>query len=201
MPPTHFNQFIFTCPNGDISFCRTKYLQKIVDRICCEKNKMFLLQSKDPRTFNRIKFPDNVVLGITLETNRDEDYAKISNAPAPSQRYRDFLDVRHPIKMVTVEPVQEFDRDVLVEWISNINPSLIWLGYDSRKSHLPEPPLAKVQDLYWELGARGFSVVLKTIRKAWWEESKPSARPTTTHGQLPVVSTGSRPSAAANRGH
>jgi len=169
LPPTHFGQFIFTCSNSDITFCTAEYLQKIVDRIHREKNKTFLLQSKNPRTFNRVKFPDNVILGTTIETNRDDDYAKISKAPVPSQRYRDFLDVHHPIKMVTIEPVQEFDRDVLVEWMSNINPSLIWIGYDSRKSRLPEPPLAKVQDLYWELGSRGFNVVLKTIRKACWE--------------------------------
>lgn len=169
LPQTGFGQFIFTCSNGDITFCKTEYLQKIVDRIRCEKNKTFLLQSKNPRTFNRGEFPDNVILGTTIETNRDADYAKISKAPVPSQRYRDFLEVRHPIKMVTIEPVQDCDNNVLVQWISEINPRLIWLGYDSRKSRLPEPPLAKVQDLYWELGSRGFNVVLKTIRKACWE--------------------------------
>jgi hypothetical protein len=169
LPPTRFGQFIFTCSNADIAFCTTDYLRKIVSRIQCEKNKTFLLQSKNPQTFNRVEFPNNVVLGITLETNRDEGYDKVSKAPVPSQRYRDFLDVRHRMKMVTIEPLLDFDTDVLIEWIGDINPSLVWIGYDSRKTRLPEPPLARVQDLYWELGARGFNVALKTVRKAWGE--------------------------------
>ena len=169
LPRTGFAQFIFTCSSGDITFCTTEYLQKIVDRIRRERNKTFLVQSKDPQTFKRAQFPDNVILGVTLETNRDEGYCEISKAPPPSRRYRDFLDVRHPIKMVTIEPVLDFDSDVLIDWIANIHPCLIWLGYDSRKNCLPEPSLANVQDLYWRLGSRGFNVVLKTIRKAWWE--------------------------------
>jgi hypothetical protein len=46
----------------------------------------------------------------------------------------------------------------------------VWLGYDSGKNHLPEPPLGKVKELQWALGTRGFSVVLKTVREAWWEK-------------------------------
>jgi uncharacterized Fe-S cluster-containing radical SAM superfamily protein len=169
LPRTGFGQFIFTGSSGDITFCTTEYLQKIVDRIRRESSKTFLLQSKNPQTFGRVQFPENVILGVTLETNHDEGYGEISKAPVPSRRYRDFLSVRHALKMVTVEPVQEFDQGLLVEWISNINPCLIWLGYDSRKNRLPEPCLGKVKTLHWELAYRGFTVVLKTIRKAWWE--------------------------------
>jgi len=133
--------------------------------------KTFLLQSKNPQTFDRITFPDNVILGTTIETNRDDGYEKISKAPVPSQRYQDLLNVRHRTKMVTIEPVLDFDVNTMIHWLEDINPCLIWLGYDSRKNNLPEPPLAKVKTLYWELGRRGFTVVLKTIRKAWRESS------------------------------
>jgi len=129
----------------------------------------FLLQSKNSHTFDRVKYPDNVILGTTIETNRDDGYGKISKAPVPSERYQDFLNVRHRNKMVTIEPVLDFDVEVLVSWINDIQPSLIWLGYDSRKNRLPEPPLAKIRALHWNLACRGFTVVLKTIRKAWWE--------------------------------
>jgi len=129
----------------------------------------FLLQSKNSHTFDRVKYPDNVILGTTIETNRDDGYGKISKAPVPSERYQDFLNVRHQNKMVTIEPVLDFDVEVLVSWINDIQPSLIWLGYDSRKNRLPEPPLAKIRALHWNLACRGFTVVLKTIRKAWWE--------------------------------
>ncbi len=137
-------------------------------RIRSEPDKAFLLQSKDPEIFNRIStFPENLVLGVTLETNKDNLYEGISQAPRPCQRYKDFLEVKHSLKMITIEPAVDFDTNVMISWIENINPCMVWLGYDSGKNHLPEPKLEKVMSLYWELGRRGFAVILKTIRKAW----------------------------------
>jgi len=170
LPRTGYMQFIFTCASGDISFCTTEYLMKIITRIRSEPDKSFLIQSKDPATFNRVTFPRNVILGTTLETNRDDLYKRISKAPKPSRRYGDFVAVKHTTKMVTIEPVIDFDLKVLVSWMENINPCMVWLGYDSRSNHLPEPKLEKVTRLYWELGRRGFVTVLKKIRKAWWEK-------------------------------
>ena len=166
LPRTKYLQFIFTCANGDISFCQTDYLTQIVARITKEKVKNFLIQSKNPATFNRITFPENVILGTTLETNRDSLYEGVSAAPKPIRRYKDFLTVKHPLKMVTIEPVIDFDLPIMLEWMQNIKPVMIWLGYDSKKSYLPEPELAKVKELYWKLGTSGFTVMLKTIREA-----------------------------------
>ena len=125
LPRTKFMQFIFTCSNGDVAFCKTESLRKIVDRIRSESSKTFLIQSKDPEKFNRLIFPDNVILGITLETNRNKNYGKYSKAPIPSKRYGDFLAVKHPLKMVTVEPVMDFDLNVMVHWIKKINPCMV----------------------------------------------------------------------------
>jgi len=170
LPNTKYMQFIFACANGDIAFCETPYLERIVGRIREEKNKTFLIQSKNPKTFNRVTFPKNVILGTTLETNRDKLCEAISKAPKPSRRYKDFLEVKHLPKMITIEPAMSFDLDVMVNWIENINPCMVWLGYDSGKNRLLEPKLEKVKDLYWQLGRRGFTVILKKIRKVWNEE-------------------------------
>jgi len=170
LPNTKYMQFIFTCSSGDIAFCKTPYLKRIISKIKQEKSGTFLLQSKDPKTFNGVVFPQNAVLGITLETNRNRLYEGISRAPKPSQRYKDFLEVKHSLKMITIEPAVNFDTDVMINWIENINPCMVWLGYDSGKNRLPEPKLEKVMNLYQELGRRGFVVILKTIRKAWNED-------------------------------
>ena len=170
LPRTRYMQFIFTCSSGDIAFCPTEYLARIVARIKTEPDKTFLVQSKDPKTFNRVIFPNNVIVGMSLETNKDDLYEGISKAPKPSQRYRDFLGVKHSVRMVTIEPVLDLDTDVMVTWVENINPCMVWIGYDSKKNYLPEPALEKVKTLYWELGRRDFTVVLKTIRPAWWEK-------------------------------
>jgi DNA repair photolyase len=170
LPRTKYMQFIFTCSSGDIAFCSTEYLEKIIARIQSEPDKTFLIQSKDPRTFNRVIFPKNVILGTTLETNRDKLCEGTSKAPKPSQRYKDFAKVDHLLKMVTIEPVIDFDLDVMINWVENINPCMVWLGYDSGKNKLPEPELEKVKSLHWQLAKKGFVVILKTIRKAWHEQ-------------------------------
>jgi hypothetical protein len=176
LPRTSSNQYIFTCSNGDIAFCSTVYLDKILSRIRQYPNSTFLMQTKDPsnaffRNGIQVQFPENVILGITLETNRDNlygmDYA-ISKAPLPSQRYKDFLKVVHPRKMVTIEPIIDFDMDVMMNWINNINPNMIWIGYDSKNNYLPEPELSQVNELQQRLSQNRL-VFLKTIRKAWWE--------------------------------
>jgi len=169
LPPTKSGQFIFTCANGDIAFCPTGDLEKIIERIKNEPDKTFLIQSKNPHTFKRVEFPKNVILGSTLETNRDNLYEGISKAPKPSQRYKYLLEVKHSFKMVTIEPVIDFDEEVMIGWIEDIKPCMVWLGYDSKKNHLPEPKLEKVKNLQWELEKRGFIVLLKTIRRAWFE--------------------------------
>lgn len=169
LPRTNYMQFIFTCSSGDIAFCSTEYLERIITRIRSEPDRTFLVQSKDPSTFNRVIFPRNVILGTTLETDKDEQCEGISKAPKPSQRNKDFFQVNNPLKMITIEPVIDFDLDVMTDGVQKINPFMVWLGYDSGKNKLPEPKLAKVKSLYWELTKKGFVVILKTIRKAWNE--------------------------------
>jgi hypothetical protein len=112
-----------------------------------------------------------VILGTTIETNRDDLYEGISEAPKPSQRCKDFLAVKHPLKMVTIEPVLDFDVDVIVSWIAKIDPCTVWIGYDSKRNYLPEPELRKVKILHNGLKTLGFTVIPKTMRKAWWEQT------------------------------
>jgi protein gp37 len=163
LPRTGEDQFIFTCSNGDISFCSTEYLKRIVKRIEEQPHKTFLLQSKNPKTFTRVVFPQNVILGITLETNRDE-YV-FSKAPKYSQRYKDFKQIQHPHKMVTIEPIIDFDLDEFVQWIKDINPELVWMGYDSGKNNLPEPSLDKFNELHKRLNQLGCKVLLKRVNE------------------------------------
>jgi len=160
LPQTGYMQFIFACANGDVSFCRDEWFEQILDRIRKDKGRTFLIQSKNPAYFLKWDFPSNVILGTTIETNRDVGF---SNAPCASKRYADFLRVDHNPKMVTIEPVMDFDLDTVVEWIKTINPVMVWLGYNSKSRILPEPNPEKFRELYFELGKSGFTVFLKTV--------------------------------------
>ncbi len=166
LPRTNEGEFIAVCLSGDISFCTKDYLKQIVARIKEYPGRTFLVQSKNPATFARIPaWPSNVMLGITLETDRDDGYGQISKAPVPSQRFKDFLGIKDARKTVTIEPVMEFDLDRLFGWIQELKPEVVWIGYDSKRSSLSEPPLEKVQAMISRLERTGIEVRLKTIRE------------------------------------
>ena len=55
------------------------------------------------------------------------------------------------ITTVTIEPIMDFDLDVMVEWMSEIKPMFVSIGADSKGCSLPEPPGEKVRALVAEL--------------------------------------------------
>ena len=114
--------------------------------------------------------PPNAVLGATIETDRDEGYGGISKAPPPSARYEAMRDLNWPRKLVSIEPVLDFDLEEFVRWVEGIKPSIIYVGYDNYANRLPEPPLGKTLKLIGELKSKGFRVYAKTLRRAWWEK-------------------------------
>jgi len=150
-------RIIFVCGNADISFCPPDFTRRMIERIV-EHNaraphKTYYFQSKRPTYFQEFlaDFPENVILLTTLETNRDADYAEVSRAPVPSERYQQFRELGYPRKVVTIEPVMDFDVDVFPQWIVSLLPQLeyVWLGYNSRPKNvrLPEPSAEKIQEL------------------------------------------------------
>ena len=70
-------------------------------------------------------------------------------------------------KVVVIEPILDFDFE-FVEWVREICPERIRIGYDNYGNRLPEPPLAKTMILKEEL-ERIAEVELGAIRKAWYE--------------------------------
>ena len=73
----------------------------------------------------------------------------ISYAPSPYQRY--FYMRLVPRRMVSIEPIMDFDLDVMVRWIKDIHPKFVSIGADSKGHNLPEPPAWKVERLIEEL--------------------------------------------------
>ena len=115
----------------------------------------YLFQTKNPqRLFNFKKwFPKNMILGTTIETNREND---LEFAPTRSSRYAVFLiDFKEQglkaDKMITIEPIMDFDLDVMVRWMKEINPEFVNIGADSKGHNLPEPSWNKIQLLIKEL--------------------------------------------------
>ena len=114
--------------------------------------------------------PPNVILVTTLETNIDEGYQEAVSpfAPLPSERYQQFRELIHPRKVVTIEPIMEFDARTFAMMIIALAPEYVWIGYNSRPKqvHLPEPSLAKTMRLIADIEAAGIPVKRKNMREA-----------------------------------
>ena len=176
-PKTKQGEFIFFPSSGDLAFAIPEVVQVHIDYAEKYPDRTFLIQSKTPEFFKDYDFPDNVILGTTIETNlalfetpsKYNYYSEISKALYPCHRIRSMMDLVHKRKSVTIEPILDFSLSVMVEWMERIRPEIIWVGYDNHKCHLPEPTLAETMVLVYELRKRGFDVRTKTLRKAWFE--------------------------------
>jgi len=162
---------IFVAGNADISFCPPSFTKKIIEAIKQHKPRMektYYFQSKRPEYFSQFipLFPDNVILLTTLETNRDKGYKAVSKAPLPSVRYQQFKKLKYPRKVVTIEPVMDFDEDVFPKWIVGLKPEYVWLGLNSRPDsvQMPEPSPKNIKKLVTVLVNAGIEIRPKDLR-------------------------------------
>jgi len=162
LPRTYGDEFIWVASSGDISFITLPNMLKILRKIDEYPNRTFFFQTKNPRFFYDYNFPDNVMLGVTLESNRN--YPSISNAPSQFTRYLDFLGLSFEKKIITIEPILNFSLNIFVRWIKDIKPIRVYIGYDTKKSNLIEPSLKKTLELCEEL-SKFTKVKTKLLRK------------------------------------
>ena len=170
------NGIVFVSDMGDISFCLEPDLMRLVRRIELTQKKyqtVFFFESKNPAVFyekilmigDELK-PSQTIISTTIETNRANLVKELSSAPPPTKRYLSFKLINWPQKHVSIEPVMDFDLDVMFKWITNIEPEIVSIGYDNYNNRLPEPPLQKVLKLIEDLEASGIKVERKTLREA-----------------------------------
>lgn len=111
----------------------------------------YLLQSKNTHNMYKYKpyFPLKVIVGTTAETNRNID--NISKAPSTYYRLdwlKRFVGVK---RMISIEPIMDFDLNVFLNKIREVESSFVSIGADSKGHNLPEPPAGKIKELIQEL--------------------------------------------------
>jgi len=167
------NRTIFVCSMNDL-FADTipiDYIYEIltVAGIECGQweeriDRIFLFQTKNPRRMKDFLpyFPPHSILGTTIESNKE---LVKTEAPPPIERYKAMRELREIIDtdidykeevyalklMVNIEPILDFDLDVMVRWMEDIRPDFISIGADSKHKNLPEPSSQKVKILIQEL--------------------------------------------------
>ncbi len=140
--------FIFVCHTIDLfaADVSTEWILNVLGQLRLYPENRYLLQSKNPHRFLDFdeRYPENVLLGTTIETNRD-----IVESKAPSCKERAWalgmLSKDDFETMVTIEPIFDFDLDDLVDLIMLANPEWVNIGADSKGHGLPEPPPEKIR--------------------------------------------------------
>jgi len=170
--PKPKNGIVFVCDMGDISHAKIFGIEKILKAVIQAQeasNTTYFFETKDPSIYythilrHDLK-PKQTIISTTIETNRDDLTRTLSLAPPPKERYRGMKLLNWPKKHVSVEPVIDFDLDVLFRWLTDIEPQCVSIGYDNYNNRLPEPPLSKTLKLIEALENSGIKVERKTLR-------------------------------------
>ena len=162
-------RFIFVSDMGDMwgEWVPKEWIDKVLEATRSKPHLKFLFLTKNPKRYHEFlgKFTQHMMLGVTMETNRDY---KVTKAPAPRDRYEAMKNLDWKHKAVVIEPILGFD-DEFVEWMRDISPEMIYVGYDNYENRLPEPEMSKTVWLINEL-SKISEVRGKAIRKAWYEK-------------------------------
>ena len=168
---------IFVSDMGDMfaDFIPSEWILEVLAHIRQFPEADFLFMTKNPKRYLELLpyIPVNAILGATIETTTDEviQADKVSNAPLPSERFEAMKTLDWKRKMVSIEPILDFDLKTFVEWIEEINPFLVYVGYDNYRCKLREPTLKKTTQLLSKLSDISL-VIRKTVRPAWFEDNQ-----------------------------
>jgi hypothetical protein len=59
---------------------------------------------------------------------------------------------------ITIEPIMDFDVEILTDWIITAQPDFINIGADSKNTGLPEPSAEKIGALIKNIQAAGVPI-------------------------------------------
>ena len=160
--------WIFVGSMGDL-FCegmKDEWILKIIGRIAQEPgNNKFLLQTKNPFSFMAFyleleKIKDKIILGTTIETTEETSWNK---APPTAERYKDLAKMKAAgfRTFLSLEPLGEFDLEILKQWIVKIEPEAIEIGLENYTNFTTKPSDEKIIELVHWIDSNGFNYVLK----------------------------------------
>jgi len=136
------------------------FITKVLNHCSKYPDNTYVLQTKNPERFNEFigGFPPNRILGTTIESNRH--YPDVmGNSPLPVDRFNAMLSLSKDYRIfLTLEPILDFDVDILASWISLIRPEFLNLGADSKGQGLEEPTVEKIMSLVDRLHVLGIEL-------------------------------------------
>jgi len=158
------DEFVFVQDMSDLfaDNVPSECIQTILDYIRKFPNTWFLLLTKNPKRYHQFNIPLNCICGATIETNRWKTY-DVSKADLFDRIY--WMTELNHIKMVSIEPVMDFDVDeffvYLIAMCFKGTLKFVYLGLDNYNTGLIPPPHYKIVKLVEKLGDTSIEVRLK----------------------------------------
>ncbi len=149
------NNFIFVGSSTDMfaEDIPRMWIERVI-RYCKDyPENTYLFQTKNPLRFIKLRdmlISMNCILGVTMETNKEEWIHDFSRA-TPIHKRSDAMTIKGFRKMVTIEPIMDFNLNRFVNEIRRIQPEFVNIGADSKGHNLPEPSAEKIGQLIKEL--------------------------------------------------
>jgi len=160
--------FIFVSDMGDMwgDWVPKEWIERVLRVLRTKRDSLFFFLTKNPKRYREFqdRFTSSMLLGATIETNRPY---KVTRAPPPRERFEAMRDLDWSRKVVVIEPILDFDPE-FIDWMREIHPETVYIGYDNYGNRLPEPTFEKTMALKRELD-KITEVEVSTIRKAWYE--------------------------------
>lgn len=149
--------FIENCNDMLAKEVSDDFITEIIDHCKQWTANEYVFQTKNPARYLDLDglFPHHSIFGCTIETNRI--IPGISTAPNPEDRML-AMEKLTGRKFVTIEPVLDFDVDILASWIDRIRPEFLNLGADSKNHNLPEPTFEKIMQFTEKLKEYGIEL-------------------------------------------
>lgn len=149
---------IFVVAHGDLfgRWVPNDIIEKILSVCRATPKELWFFETKNPKRHIDFlgTFPTNTVLSTTIETNRIYSSIVRGFTPFPTERFEAMLEIKQYTKYpihIAIEPIMEFDLDILVSWMKDLEPLKVAVGYDSLNNNLLEPPKWKTLKLIEEL--------------------------------------------------
>ena len=143
------DNFIFVGSSCDMwaSQIQDEWIYKTTNH-CRQFENKYLFQTKDTEHLFQLRtlLPQNSVIGTTIET--DQAYDEMGDTPSVIDRAEYLSVINYIPKMVTIEPIMDFNLIIMVELIKGCNPE--WVNIGANTAHwvdLPEPPKEKILEL------------------------------------------------------
>jgi len=141
-------RFIFVGSSTDMwaEAVPLEWIAKVI-RWCDLRDNTYLFQSKNPNRFHQIYLPESFkhIFATTIETNRR--YPCMGKAPAVEERAQAMERLWFHRRMITIEPILDFDLPELLALIRTAHPEWVNIGADSKGHGLPEPGAEKLGEL------------------------------------------------------